>query len=193
MIEFSSYGMPNTDPAAKARVLDLTARLLRASPPSAAAVALRSHVRAFLEARSRRQTKQAATILRDLLPTAADLRRTVRPEVAAEFAMGYAGVRIALRTSVVQNATVDTAFAGAETGAAVRAWAATTEEIAAGEGWASKFPEAMRAFARDRAAPGMTWVVLSLTPPGAGAQLYACFARLGDRFLFVKDPWAVLR
>ena len=160
VIEFSSYGMPEADRDAQAQALDLAARLLRASAPSAAAVALRSHVRAFLLARTNRESDRAATILRDLLPTAADLRRAVRPEVADEFAAGYEGVRLALRTSVVQNATVDTAFSGADPRATLRAWAATTEQLAAAEGWAARFPGAMRAFARDRAAPGMTWVLL---------------------------------
>lgn len=192
VIEFSSYGLPNADRAAQARALDLATRLLRASPPGAAAVALRSHVRRFLVARAARRSEEAATILRDLLPTAADLRRTVRPEFAADFAGTYAGVRLALRTSVVQNATVDTAFAGADPRATVRAWGATTEDLAAGEGWSEKFPVAMRAFAREQGAPGMTWLVLSLAPPDAEPDLYACFVRFGDRFLFIKDPWSVL-
>lgn len=193
VIEFSSYGLPDADQAARVHALDLAARLLRTSPPNAAAVALRSHVRSFLDARARGRLKQSATILRGLLPTGADLRRTVRSGSAAEFAADYGGLRLALRTDVVPNATVDSAFAGADPRTTVRAWAATTEQIAAGEGWASKFPDGMRAFARERAAPGMTWVVLSLTPPGGKERSYACFARFGDRFLFVKNPWAVLR
>lgn len=192
VVEFSTYGLAGADRAAQARALDLAARLLRASPPSAVAVALRAHVKRFLLARSRGHRGDASTLMRDLLPTKADLRRSVRPEMAEAFANAYDGVHLALRTSTPSNATVDSAFQGAGPDLTVRAWAATTEELAAGTGWTERFPSEMRAFARDRAAPGMTWVVLVLTPPGGAQRRYACFARFGDRFLWIRDPWSVL-
>jgi len=192
VVEFSTYGLADADRGAQAHALDLAARLLRASPPSAAAVALRSHVKRFLTARAEGRRNEASALMRDLLPTWADLRRTVRPAIADEFAGAYDGVRIELRTTIPQNATVDSAFEGAGPELTVRAWAATTEQLAAGEGWSDKFPPEMRSFARDRAAPGMTWIVLVLTPPDGVERRHACFARLGDRFLWVKDPWRVL-
>jgi hypothetical protein len=40
----------------------------------------------------------------------------------------------------------------------------------------------------------MTWIVLTLTPRAGDDELvYPCFARLGDRFLWIKNPWEVMR
>lgn len=193
VIELTTYGLAAGDRSAQDRAIDLAARLLRSSPPTATAVALRSSVKEFLAVRSVGRMDEARILMRDLLPSAADLRRTVRPEYALAFADRYTGTRLELRTTRVPNATVESAFGEAGPRAVVRAWAATTEQLAAGTGRADLFPPEIQTFCRKMSAPGTTWVVLVVAAEdGTDERTYACFARLGDRFVWIKDPWMVL-
>ena len=55
-----------------------------------------------------------------------------------------------------------------------------------------RFPKTMRAFANEVAAPGTIWVMLELGGgDGKAAEDLVAFARLGDRFLWIQDPWTV--
>lgn len=191
VVELSAYGLEGVKRKDQDSRLYLADRLLRATPPSAAAVALRAHVKAFLTARELGRLQQARELMRALLPSRADLRRVVRPRFADEFADRYRGLRIALRTTPILNATIFSAFQEAAPNTLVRAWAATSEQLCTGEGWAAHFPEEMRVFSCEMAAPGMTWIVLSLTTPKGDTITYPCFVRFGDRFLWVKNPWEV--
>ncbi len=189
VVEYTSYGVP-PDRAQENRFLDLTERLLEAPPATAAAIHLRGMVTAFLRARAEDDQLKARELMRDLLPSTADLRRVVRPEDATAFADGYPGLKLALRTTIVSDATVASAFAQAGPTARVRAWGATTEDLVKGRGHAARFPAPMRTFARERAAPGVSWVLLTVTDPQEGDErVYCCFARLGDRFLWIDEPW----
>jgi hypothetical protein len=189
VIELTAYGAPGASRPAQDQALGYAVRLLRAPPPVTAAVALRSHVRAFLAARANGRAQEARFLLREMLPTAADLRRLVRPAEADGFLAGHLGVRLSDRSMIVPDTAVANAFriAGPET--SVRAWGATTEELREGGERASRFPPEMLEFARTKAAPGLTWLLLVLTPEGGESATYVSFVRHADRFLWVVDPW----
>lgn len=74
-----------------------------------------------------------------------------------------------------------------------RAYAATTEEIAAYEKGGvpyAEFPQSMKRFARKVAAPGRVWWVVEHVVPGEDTGMkYSCFTLLGDRWLFLAKPW----
>ncbi len=192
VMEVTAFGLPAAERPAQAKTVDLAARLLLAPPTTACAVALRAEVKDLLAAREDRDMDGARLILRDLLPSGQDLRRVVRRPYAGAFESGYDGLRLALRTTEVTNATVLAALRGVGKDARVRAWGATTEDLATGRGHASRFPDEMRAFARDVAAPGTQWIVLVTTPTEGGPETtWTCFVRLADRFLWIRDPWRV--
>jgi hypothetical protein len=194
VLELSTYGLNAADAMVREQAVDLAARLLRAPAAGSAAVALRGHLLDFIGARAAGQTEHARTLLRDLFPTRVDLRRVIRPELAETFAAAYVGPKLALRNQRVPDATVFSAFTDSGPDTQVVTYAATTEELASGGGCSSSFPPEMAAFAREVAMPGVTWLVLSLEAKGrADPVTYACFARFADRFLFVKNPWAVLK
>ena len=131
-------------------------------------------------------------MLRALLPTLADLRRVVRSPYARSFAIGYRGFQLELRTTPVSDAIIRASFEEADPRASVIAWGASTAELAMGGGQASRFPDAMRRFAREISAPGGIWLLLELwLPAPSGTVEYVAFARLGDRFLWIRDPWTV--
>jgi len=149
-------------------------------------------VTSLLGARERGELERARNILRGLLPSDADLRRVVKPEFATSFEQGYRGHRLELRTTPVSPELTQNVFGGVGSRARVGAIGATTEELIQGGPGARGFPQAMRAFAKRAAYPGTTWLILEITPPGGTAPTrYVCFARLGDRFLWIIDPWTV--
>ncbi len=194
VIELSSWGVDPSRREAQDGAVDVAARLLVARPAEAVAEHLRRHVTGLLEARDAGDEPAARLWLRDLLPSDADLRRVVRPAFSERFEAAYRGARLEVRTTPVPPELARTVFDGAPGSSRVRAYGATTEELARGDDPASVFPPEMRAFAREVADPGVVWLVLSVRPPGTrGARHYACFARLGDRFLWIVDPWTVLQ
>jgi hypothetical protein len=192
VIELTQYGAPGAGEKEQDASLDLAVRMLRSAPADPAAVALRSHVLAFLGARARGDIETAQALLADLLPTGPDIERVIVPARGKAFLEAYRGARLGARGDAIPPETVLAAFQGLGESSRVLAWAATAGELAAGRGRAGRFPAAMRAFARDFAQRGYTWLVLEATTPGGPCpQRYACFVRVGDRFVWLRDPWTL--
>lgn len=70
---------------------------------------------------------------------------------------------------------------------------ASTEELAArapGSTADMKFPPGMKRFAQYLARPGRTWFVVEAREPGStSGVVYSCFTQLGERMLFIANPW----
>lgn len=144
--------------------------------------------RSFHAAQQAKDAAAAEALGASVLPTAADLEAIVRPGDASKAFVA------AMSTAPMSalDAGVKLFVPGEPDRTEIRAYSATTEQIAAGA--APEFPGGMKAFAEQVAAPGRTWWVIEFVKPGESAGMkYTCFTKVGDRFVFVPKPWRAMR
>lgn len=151
-------------------------------------------VAAFQAAHAAGDVAAATALAKATVPTAAELATTVRTGAAAEAFLAAYPID-EMPESAVETLGQELFRPGDPVNTVTQTHAATTEEIVAyreGSVAFAEFPGGMRRFAA-LAAPGRTWYVVELVPPGSSTGMkYTCFTRVGGRWIFLPKPWRAI-
>jgi len=151
-------------------------------------------VRNIQAARAQGDRKRLLDLVHAMLPEEADWRAILKAGPETDAFLGARDRRVPSRLDEAGLASLaDEIFdPGDAARTEIQEHAATTEALAAAPfpGGLDEFPGGMVRFAQRVAAPARTWYTVELLEPGQDTGMrYACFTRLGDRWLFLPKPW----
>ena len=146
--------------------------------------------RRFRAARERQDAKAMEALGASIAPTDADVAALTRDDDGGPAFRKAFAEQLARQGDGLATALGAKLFHAPADRTEIRAYAATTEALAAQDPAPNEFPGGMARFAQRAARAGITWYVLEITEPGKDAGTkFSCFAWLEGRFVFLPKPW----